>query len=188
LKRTANTFDDLCIKYADDVNRYLRPVLRDFKQESSVFAPNTQLAWQALGADYIIEPAMLERVSKLVTKLDADSYEERQAAIEGLRQIGEPAALILMRADRSAMSPEKQSGVDEFLAPFVQLTSDEAEAMRDDPTFLLDVLASDDVELRKLAWERLKAVTHTEVNFDPRGEASERAAAIGKLRATIKKP
>jgi hypothetical protein len=186
-KRTANTFDDLCIKFSDDVNQFLRPILRDFKQESAVFAPNTQLAWQVLGGDYIVEPSVLERVNRLVTKLDADSYEDRQAALEGLREIGEPAALILMRADRSVMSPEKQSSVDEFLTPFVQLTADEAKAMRDDPTFLLDILTSDDVELRKLAWERLKSISHTDVNFDPRGEDAERAAAIDKLRATIKK-
>lgn len=186
-KRTANTFDDLCIKYADDVNQYLRPVLRDFKQDAAVFAPNAQLAWQALGGHYVIEPAMLERVNKLSTKLDADSYEERQAALEALRQIGQPAALILMRADRSVMSAEKRSSVDEFLAPFIQLTADEAQAMRDNPTFLLDVLGSDDVELRKLAWERLKTITNANVPFDPHGEASERAAAIEKLRATIRK-
>ena len=46
-RRTANTFDDLCIRYTDDVNRYLRPVLRDFKQEASIFTANPQLAWQA---------------------------------------------------------------------------------------------------------------------------------------------
>ena len=124
---------------------------------------------------------MLEKVNALVTKLDAESYEDRRTALAGLREIGQPAAVILMCADRAAMSPEKQGSVDEFLAPYVQLTADEATAMRDDPAFLLDVLASDDVELRKLAWARLKTTTNTDINFDPRGENSERQAAIDRL-------
>lgn len=187
VRHTSNSFDDLCIRFADQANQYLRPVLRDFRQEANIFAPNAQLAWQALAADYVIEPAMLDRVNTLVTKLDADSYEERQNALAGLREIGQPAAIILMRADRAAMSPEKQSSVDEFLAQFIQLSPDEAKAIRDNPTFLLDVLTSDDVELRKLAWERLKQLTNTPVEFDPRGEDSERNAAIDKLRASVKK-
>jgi hypothetical protein len=187
LKRTANSFDDLLIRYPQDVNTFFRPILREFKQEHAVFAPDKRIAWQVLGEDYIIEPAMLERVNKLVTRLDAENYEDRQAAMEGLREIGQPAAVILLRADRGAMSPEKQSSVDEFLGSFIQLTADEANAMRDDRTFLLDVMTSDDVELRKLAWERLKSITNTTIDFDPRGEDAERAAAIDHLRASIKK-
>ncbi|MBC8109038.1 MAG: hypothetical protein H7Z14_20800 [Anaerolineae bacterium] len=187
IKHSATSFDDLCIKYADDVNQYLRPIVRDFKQEAAAFAPDPRVAWQVLAGDYTIEPATLEKVNRLVTKLDADSYEDRQTALAALREIGQPAAIILMRAERAAMSPEKQSGVDTFLAPFIQLTSDEVKSMQDSTTFLLDALTIDDVELRKLAWERLKSITGTNVEFDPRGEDSQRAAALNQLRASLKK-
>lgn len=186
IKRSATSFDDLCIRYADDINQYLRPIFRDLKQES-LFAPEPAVAWQVLGSEYTIDPATLEKVNKLVTKLDAESYEDRQAALAGLREIGQPAAIILMRAQRTAMSPEKQSGVDTFLAPFIQLSSDEVKTMRDSTTFLLDALTIDDVELRKLAWERLKTLTGTNVQFDPSGDESQRAPALDQLRASLKK-
>ena len=186
-KRTAASFDDLCIRFADDVNQYLRPIIRDFKQEAAVFAPDPRVAWQVLGSDYTIDPATLEKVNALVTKLDADSYEDRQTALASLREIGQPAAIILMRAERSAMSPEKQSGVDTFLASFVQLTGDEVRSMRDSTTFLLDVLTMDDVDLRKLAWERVKSITQTNVQFDPSGDEAQRAVALDQLRASLKK-
>ncbi|CAN5533529.1 hypothetical protein BH09PLA1_BH09PLA1_18510 [soil metagenome] len=188
VKRTASSFDDLCIRYPDDVNEHLRPVFRDFKQEAAVLAPDPAVAWQVLASDYTIDPVTLERVNALVTRLDADSYEDRQTALAGLREIGQPAANILMRAERAAMSPEKQSGVDTLLAPYVRLTVDEVKSLRDNPTFLLDALTIDDLELRKLAWQRLQPMLKSDVRFDPGDDDAHRNAAIDKLRALQKKP
>jgi len=185
LKLQATTFTQLCLDHPREVDEYLRPIIRDFKQEAAVFAPDPKAAWQAFAEDAAPDAATIERVNAVAKKLDAEDFRDREAALNALQEIGQPAALVLMKADRKSMSPEKQSSVDTFLAPYLPLAADEARRVHDDPIFLLDCLSLDDVTLREVAWKRLVAVAHPKVQYDPRADDATRARAATELRESL---
>lgn len=186
LKLEATTFAQLCIDHPAEVEAYVRPILRDFKQDAAVFAPDPKAAWQVFIDDYAPDAATVERVNAVAKRLDAEDFRDREAALAALADIGQPAALVLMKADRSSMSPEKQSSVDTFLAPYLPLGAEEVKRLRESRTFLLDALSLDDASLRSLAWKRLSAVANVPPTaFNPNAEEASRIAAIAKLRATI---
>jgi hypothetical protein len=187
VKRTAQSFRELCLKFPDDINQHVRPILRGLKQESAVFAPDSKLAWQVLSQDWTAPTQLEEKVNALVQKLDATDFQSRSDALAALKDLGQPAANILIRGDHSKLSAEQQSAVDSMLEPYVLISSDEVKKLRDDITFLTDTLSSDDVELRKLAWQRIKSLTNTELEFDPAATDATRIEVIQKLRQSARK-
>jgi len=184
LKLNAKSFTELYLRHPRAVDQYLRPILRDLKQEAAVFAPDPKAAWQVLGANAKVDPQAAAKVEQALAKLDAQSFQEREAALAALQEIGEPAALVLMRADRSKLSADKQSGVDSFLAPYLPLSPEDVKRMSEDKSFLLNVLSADDLELRRLGWDRLAKITGTPNAFDPAADDATRAAQVAKLRET----
>jgi hypothetical protein len=167
------------------VDQYLRPILRDFKQEAALFGVKPQVAWQVLGSDSAPDAALAQRVNKIVKQLDADSFRDRQAALAELKQIGQPAATILSRMDRARLSPQQSSAIESFLVEFAPLASDEMRGLSDDKGFLLDVLYNDDPALRRLALEHLSRLAGRTIALDPKLDASARADAIAKLRQEL---
>jgi hypothetical protein len=187
LTLTAPTFAQLVLDHPREVDEFVRPILRDFGQEAAVFAPDPKAAWQVLADDATLDPAIVERVNAAALKLDAESFRDREAALTALQEIGQPAALVLMKADRHAMSPEKQSNVDTFLAPYLPLAADEARRLRDDPHFLLDCQSLDDATLRALAWKRFKSAANPKLQYEPHADAATRAASLSRLRASLRR-
>lgn len=185
LKLNAKNFTELCLQHPREVEEFLRPILRDLKQESGVFAPETKAAWQVLAADAKVDPQVAAKVELALAKLDAQSFQEREGALSALQELGEPAALVLMRADRSKLSPDKQSGIDSFLAPYLPLSADDARRLGQDKTFLLNALSADDVELRTLAWARLQKVAKPLASYDPSANDAKRAAQVAALREAL---
>jgi hypothetical protein len=90
-----------------------------------------------------------------------------------------------MRADRSKLSPDKQSGVDSFLAPYLPLSADDAKRLGQDKTFLNERPQHRRAELRRLAWARLQKIAHPPVQFDADADDSTRATQLSKLRDTV---
>jgi hypothetical protein len=185
LKLNAKNFTELCLKHPREVEQFLRPILRDLKQEAGIFAPETKAAWQVLAADATVDRQVAMKVEQALAKLDAQSFQEREGALSALQELGEPAALVLMRADRSKLSPDKQSGVDSFLAPYLPLSADDAKRLGQDKTFLLNALSADDVELRKLAWARLQKIARPPMSYDPTADDTKRAAQLAALREAL---
>jgi hypothetical protein len=185
LKLNAMSFAQLYLQHPREVDQYLRPVLRDLRQEAAVYSPDTKAAWQVLAADATVDPQAAARVQQILSKLDAPNFQEREGAMAALQDMGQPAALVLMRTDRSKLSPDKQSGVDSFLAPFLPLSADDARRLGNDKTFLLNVLSADDPQLRKLAWARLQKLASPSVTFDPVADDATRATQLSKLRDAL---
>ena len=184
-KLDAPSFAQLCLDHPRVADEFLRPIFRDFGQDAAVLSPNTKAAWQVLAADFRPDDATAARVNEAANRFDSDDFQTREGALAALQEIGQPAALVLMRADRRGMSPEKSGGIDAFLAQYLPLPADEAARLRGDPNFLLDTLAVDDPTLRRLAWNRLKSVANPTVQFDPDADPAQRTAAIAKLRAAV---
>ncbi len=169
------------------VNTYLRPVLRQLGEEA-LLAIDERLAWQVLGDERPADPRVEQRVRELVAKLDADAFAERQAAAEALKQLGTEGALVLMKLDRAALSPEQRSQIDRVLALYKQATTEDVAALADDLDFLLDVLLSDNAELRRLALERLREKAGEAITFDLSARAADRAERVEALRARLLPP
>ncbi|HMB96746.1 MAG TPA: hypothetical protein VKK61_11955, partial [Tepidisphaeraceae bacterium] len=179
LKLSANDFWDLRMQHGREVDQYLRPIIRDFQQESAVFAIPPAMAWQALGTNYTPDEKMLKRVNDVVARLDADNFREREKAMQDLKALGQPAAIALWRIDRQKLSPQQSTAIDSFLADFSRLSQKQAQQMADDKSFLLDVLYSDDATLRQLALDRLSKIENRKI------ELVRDANEIAKLRAQI---
>ena len=181
----AKTFIELRQRYPREVETYLRPILRDLRQDHKVFAVDERVAWQVLGAAHEPDARAAEQVKAVLAQFDSEDFREREAALGELKKLGQPAALVLARTDRTNFSQDQNAGVDEFLAEYLTLSKDDVARLKSSPDFLLDTLASENPTLRKLALAQLKQVTSVTVNFDPDAAPDVRAAQLQKLRTAL---
>ncbi len=186
LKLVAYSFTELRQRHPREVEQHLRPILRDLgAQDRAIFAVDERVAWQVLGADHAPDPEAAEQVKQALAKFDSDDFHEREAALDGLKRLGQPAALYLVKADRTNFSPEQNAGVDTFLAEYLPLSPEDAARLRQSTDFLLDTLASEDAALRRLAWAQLKKVVSQPMSFDPDADAQQRNAQIQSIRSAL---
>jgi len=125
----------------------------------------------------------LRRLAK--GKTAAFSYPDREAAMNRLRQLGEPAALYLMNADSRSWSVEQSTRVDLFLAPYRPLSDEAANELHSDPDFLLDCLYSSDAVIRRMALDQLGNVAGKRIDLDPRLSSPALDDSIAKLRLSL---
>jgi hypothetical protein len=181
----ARSFAELRRKHPREVDRYLRPILRDFAQELTIFGTDQRAQWQVLAADAQPEPDVGRRVAAVMAKFDSDDFTERENAAKELESLGQAGAIAVARMDRSTLSPEQSSAVDTFLAPYQPLAEEEVKRLRASPDYLLDCLYSDDPTVRKLAIERLRAVMGKAPELDESGSPEARAAVIERFRTGL---
>jgi hypothetical protein len=179
MRLDADNFWDLRRRNEREVDQYLRPIIRSFKQESTVFAIDPVIAWQVLGEHYVPDEQMNARVRQLVDQLGADDFRQREKAMQELKKIGHPAARVLSKMDRTELSLQQSSGVDAFLAQLAPLSADQVKQFATDKSFLLDVLYDDDATLRDLAVKRLDEVSGKAIALVGGNDA------IDKLRAEL---
>ena len=185
LKLGATNLAELRRRYPTETMRYLEPMFREFGQSGVLFQINAKAAWQVLGATHTPPPDVAKQVDAVLARLDADDAKVREAAAKELEQLGQPAALVLMKRDRSKLSEEQLSRVETFLSAYKPLSDEEAARMRDDPEFLLMALSSDEPELANRALDRLKEVAKQPIAFDANATGTARFDAIAKLRTQL---
>lgn len=176
LSLNANSFTQLCREHRADVDRYFRPIVREFDQDAAIFAIPASLAWQTLGDAGSADATLRTKVMALLTDADSDRYTKRQAAIDALKTLGGEAQPILRHLDRSQLSIQQASVVDSLLADAGSSTAQSK--VDDDPSFLLDVLYNDDPRLKTLAIDRLQEITGQKLTLNDAKDAS----AIRRLR------
>lgn len=182
---SAQSFVELRRQHPREVDTYLRPIIRSMGQEGRVFGAKPEVAWQVLGSRYTPDPKLIERLSTILARLDADDFRQREAAAAELKQLGVPASIALMKMDRSKLSLQQNSGIDEFLAEFAPLGEEDSRRLSGDVSFLLDVLYSEDAALRQLALDQLQRVLGRPIAFDLSAEPEARTQAIAKLRVEL---
>jgi hypothetical protein len=143
------------------------------------------VAWQVLAGNDRPDPQLTERVKAILAKLDADDFRVRENALEELKKLGQPAASVLSKMDRSKLSLQQSSGVESFLSESAPLAPSESAHLADDRDFLLDVLYNDDPALVKLAIERLSKAAGRSIAFNVKADPAARAEAIAKLREEV---
>ena len=185
LKFSAPTFVELRRRYPRELDQYLRPILRDFGQESTVLSPDIASAWQVLAADWTPEPATVQQVKSLVQQTNADAFSDRRAALQSLHNLGEQGALVLMRMDRAGWSAEQGSAIDTLLTPYLPLSAQDVAKMGNDASFLLNLQYIDDATVRSLAAARLTKVIGHAISFDPKAENAVRLPAVEQMRSAL---
>jgi hypothetical protein len=179
---SAKTFAALCRAHPTQTQDYLRPIFHDLGEEAAVFAPNPAAVWQALADDWKPDEGLIPRVEAAIARFDSDDFQVRQSAAHSLHQLGEPAALALMRMDRTKLSAAQRSGVETFLAPYLPLSPDEANRLGKNRNFLLDSQYCEDPALRSLAAARLAKMTGQPIGFDPAADEQTRLTQIDHIR------
>jgi hypothetical protein len=185
LQLQADNIVELRRNYPAEVAKYLDPVFRSLNQPGLLAKVDPRLAWQVFGAEYKPSSELVENVKTLIKKLDAESFQDRQAASKALEKLGQPAALAIRRMDRAGWSDEQIGRVDAFLASFKPTNDVDAKRLRQDRDFLLDCLFADDVQIRQLAHAELQKVVGRPVEIDLNAPPSKRLDTIRRLRESI---
>lgn len=188
LQLSAPTLGELQRRYPREIEQYLRPIFADLHQAGNILGIDPQTAWQVLGEDRKPDPRLVAQINTLIAKFDADSFQEREIAFESLRELGQPAALYLIRHRPVDLSPEQSSRIDAFLSSYQPLSKEEIERLRKSPDFLLDCLYNEDKSIRAGALDQLGKLLGRPIEFDVNADKKERSAAIAALRAAIKPP
>ena len=105
--------------------------------------------------------------------------------MKSLRELGQPAVLVLTRTSRDGWNVEQSSAVDSYLASIQKMSPEQVAQLRSDPQFLLDVQYCDDVTLRTLAAKRLHQLVGQPVEFDPKAPDDSRLAAVEVFRRKL---
>lgn len=184
---TAPDLKTLQREHPAEVNEYLRPVLRELDAES-VLDVDPTIAWQVFAADARPDPEAAVKVQKLLPQLDAAGFAEREQAAETLKNLGPAGAVVLLQLDRSKLSAEQASRLDEILAPYQQLDRLQAQRLGEDPAFLLSAMDSTDPELRRVASARLTKTVGGAIAFDPASAPEARHASVEALRKKLVAP
>lgn len=171
--------------YPHETAEYLQPVFRDIGQEAAVFSVDPRIGWQVFADAYKPTDEQRGKVEQIIKQLDADNFQDRQKASEALGAMGEPAAMVLAKTERSKLSAEQNGRIDSFLASYLPLSPAEADTLRSKPDFLLDCLYTTDPFVRAQALAQLEKVSGKTLDFDSTLEGESRFDAIAKLRAQL---
>ncbi len=184
-KLSAANILELRRKYPLELARYVEPIFRDLHQEAVLGEVDSKLAWQVFAPLYHPDAALEARVGSLVRQLDADDFAGREAASRQLQRLCPPAAVVLMRMDRTGMSDEEQTRIDAVIAPYKPLSDVEATKLCTNKFFLSDCLYCDDIQIRRWALGQLQQTLGHAVAFDVNASHAARVQAVGDLRQSL---
>ncbi len=165
-----------------EVDRYLRPILREMHMEA-LMAVDPILAWQVFADEWQPQAQLQADIDRLLPALDAEGFQQREEAVKQLKAKGRDMALVAYHLNRKALTPQQNMELDTFLAGFQTVAADEAGRMKGDKQFLLDCLYSVDEQIRAAALKHLQEVWPGKLAFDVGADSEKRMAAIDTLRA-----
>jgi hypothetical protein len=185
LARSAPDFLTLRRQYPAETTKYLEPIFRELHADGIAFSPDSKVAWQVFASEARADPSVTGKVSKIIQRLDSDDFHERESAAADLKQLGQPAAVVLWHTNRSALSAEQNSRIDAFLSEYQPVTDQDVKRLRTDVTFLLECLYDTDDFLVDTALAHLRQITGKPIDFDRTLRDEARREAVNQLRETL---
>jgi hypothetical protein len=185
---TARDFLTLRRQYPSETTQYLEPIFRGLHADGIAFSPDAKVAWQVFAADARPDPAIAVKVNQLIPQLDSDDFHVREAAADDLKKLGQPAAIVLWKINRSPLSAEQNSRIDAFLTDYQPVTAKDVARLRNDMTFLLQCLYDTNDFLVTTALAHLEKITHHPIPFDRTLRDEARRDAVNNLRETLMPP
>jgi hypothetical protein len=182
---TADTFTELRQKYPREVSQYVVPILAMLQQDAALFTPDVELARHALRDESTPDVEMTKTVNDLIARLASDEPKARDDAYAALEKLGEPGALAASKVDRSKLSADQNSLLDQLLASRLPASPEDAKALASRPSFLVDCLYLDDADLRARAFERLQKVSNLQLTFDPNAPEPARRKQALAIRSQL---
>lgn len=178
---TEKDFSTLCKMHPLEVARYLRPILHTIGQDV-VFAPDVNMAWQVLSAEWPVDGRIERAVRHELAELDDPNSHVRNGATDRLVSLGRDGASVIQRLDRQGLSPEQNVRLDDVVARFREVSPMSAARLENNPDFLLDCAYSQDATVRRLALTRLAHVLGHPIRLDPDAPEDARVEAVDHLR------
>lgn len=177
----APDFTTLVRRHGEQVDRYLRPVLRDLHMES-VLAADIVVARQVLADDMIPDRDAAASVKQLLAGLDADKFTEREDTARKLAELGPAMALAVHHLDRATLSGQQCALLDAVTAAYRPRPEGDIPRLRNDISFLLDCLYCDDEAIRVVAARRLWIKSGFGADFDIKAPFEKRVDMIEAVR------
>jgi hypothetical protein len=174
-------------EHPSEVNFYLRPMLRQLKAEK-ILAVDPKLAWQVFGEEKQADEKTTAKMIAILPKLDSSEYAQRQSAAEEIKKLGFDGVIALMHLDKSKLSAEQVSRVEEILAEYQSLEAPKAKELAGRVDFLLDCLSSEDAPIRQTAAKHLGEKMNQRFEFDVAGPEGKRIAQLDVLRRQLLAP
>ena len=169
------------------MHAYLRPILHRLGQDV-VLAPEANVAWQVLAADWPVDERVSDEITRTVPRLNDVRYRIRNDAADRLAGLGRDGASAILRLNRRQLSFEQNQRLDEVVSRFRQVSSAEAKRLEEDPDFLLDCVYCEDETIRTLAAARLPRVLGFAVNLDATAPERTRVDAVDTIRLQLHPP
>jgi hypothetical protein len=176
---SADSVDQLRRENAQLVRKYLEPPLRRITGRS-LLKPGPADVYRVF-EQIQPDPAVARQVARLLIRLDAESFKERESASDALAQLGGSAVLAVLRLDRSLVSAEVNTRLTSFLAAHGNSTVDPQQAATD-RHFLVDCLDDEDAKVRSAAKEALEKLLSRTITFDLSLTGEQRLKAVDAVR------
>lgn len=181
----AADFPEFIRRYPTETSRYLRPIIEAYGPQPKLFMVDDALAASVFPEAFKVDDATRDRVISLVKQLDADSFRQRQDAGDALQKMGTPAATVLATLDRNTLTPEQAARIEAILASAQPTFKFDARKLREDKSFLLDCLMSDNRSIRVAALAALNKAIGAPVAFADTPDAESRIREVYKLREKL---
>lgn len=188
LQYKAANVTELRRAHPSEVAKYVDPIFRALHQDALLSRVDSKLAWQVFAETFTPSEDLMSQVKAVVTRLDAESFQEREAASRDLDKLGQPAALVLAKQDRKGWSDEQATRIDSFLAGFRIAADDDVKKLRGDKDFLIDCLGSSHIEIRKLAFDQLQKLTGKTLAIDVNADPQSQQRALDQIRQSVGTP
>lgn len=179
---------ELCEDHPAEVRRILRPLLAAIADGHDPLCPrggDIYRAFEQIPAD----PQVSAQLPAIVKAFDALDPAVRESASAELEALGRAGVLAAVRFDRTDLSPEQRSRLDNFVAGHTLRRSDgrlrDADDLRRNKNFLVDCLADDEPAVRAAALAALRERTGRRIEFDLDAPPAQRRAAVAELARSI---
>ncbi len=185
---SADNVAELRREHPSEMAKYVDPILTALHQGELLAEVDPRLAWQVFADIFQPSGELNSKVNSIVARLNADGFQDREGASADLEKLGQPAALILMRMDRSKLSEEQRGRIDAFVSKFRTVPDEQAKKFRHDRDFMIDCLYSRDPLIQQSALTELRRLTGKEIAFDFSADPMARSRAIATLRESFGTP
>lgn len=176
----ADSIDALRIKHPAEFRVYVAPLLAKFMDVSRLLPGPADV--YSVFASIPADPAIVDRLARILPGLDADDPVQRELASAQLQSLGVPGVLAALRVDPGTLSEEQKVRLHTFIGGYRHRPRlDSAAALRD-RSFLIDSLEFGDIAVRKAAKAALEHLTGKPVAFDATKIGDQAGDAADALR------
>lgn len=179
-------FQSLRLNHAKEFAQFGRPLFEALGAESVMY-PSAVEAAQLVGHLDMVSAEEVARFKGIMTRLDADSPDERDAASRDLAATGWRGLVFVNSLDKKALTVEQGLRINAFRTEIAPLSDAEIKMCRNNRDILVNAVGVDDEKLAAAAFAALEKVVGKRIDWAFKPATAERRAALEKLRELVAK-